>query len=247
MKVTVFGATGQIGAQVVEFLTAAGHDVTAASRSGGVDAVTGEGVPGALQGAHAVVDVLNSPSLEPGPAVDFFTNSAATLLAEAKKVGVQHYLVLSIVGVDEIEIDSYLRGKHLQEELVAASGIPYTIVRATQFHEFAEGIVGSLLVDGEVHAPDALIQPVAAAEVAELIARVVSEEPRNGVLNFGGPEKMSFADLARTIFTHQGTELSIAVDPQATYFGVPVTQNSLVTGDGAELGTTRLADWLDRR
>lgn len=247
MKITVFGATGQIGAQVVELLTAAGHDVIAASRSGGVDALTGDGVAGALEGADAAIDVLNSPSLEPGPAVDFFTQSTTTLLAEATKAGVGHYVVLSIVGVGEIDADGYLRGKHLQEELVANSGIPYTIVRATQFHEFTEGIAGSLLVDGEVHAPDALIQPVAAGEVAGVVARVATEAPRNDVLNFGGPEKMSFADLARTIFTHQGKELSIVVDPDATYFGVPVTQNSLVTGDGAELGTTRLSEWLDRR
>jgi len=247
MKITVFGATGQIGAQVVDLLTAAGHDVTAASRSGGVDAITGDGVAEALEGADAVIDVLNSPSMEPGPAVDFFSQSATTLLAEATKAGVAHYVVLSIVGVGEIEADGYLRGKHLQEELIANSGIPYTIVRATQFHEFTEGIAGSLLVDGEVRAPDALIQPVAAAEVAAVITRVATEAPRGGVLNFGGPEKMSFADLARTIFIRQGKDLAVVVDPEATYFGVPVTQNSLVTGDGAELGTIRLAEWLDRR
>lgn len=246
MKITVVGATGQIGAQVVELLTTAGHAINAASRSSGVDAVSGEGVAAAFAGADAVVDVLNSPSMEPGPAVDFFTGSATTLLAEAKKAGVQNYVLLSIVGVGSIEADGYLRGKHLQEELVANSGVPYTIVRATQFHEFTEGIAGSLVVDGEVHAPDALIQPVSAAEVAGVVARVATEAPRNDVLNFGGPEKMSFADLARAIFTAQGKDLPVVVDPQATYFGVPVTQNSLVTGDGAELGTTRLAEWLDR-
>lgn len=246
MKITVMGATGQIGAQVVESLTAAGHDVNAASRSSGVDAVSGDGVAAAFEGADAVVDVLNSPTLEPGPAVDFFTSSATTLLAEAKKAQVKHYVVLSIVGVGTIEADGYLQGKHLQEELVANSGVPYTIVRATQFHEFTEGIAGSLVVDGEVHAPDALIQPVAAAEVAGVVARVATEAPRNDVLNFGGPEKMSFADLARAIFAAQGKDLPVVVDPQATYFGVPVTQNSLVTDDGAELGSTRLSEWLQR-
>jgi len=246
MKITVVGATGQIGAQVVELLTAAGHDVNAASRSSGVDAISGDGVAAAFQGTDAVVDVLNSPTLEPGPALDFFTTSATTLLAEAKKAQVQHYVVLSIVGVGSIDADGYLRGKHLQEELVANSGVPYTIVRATQFHEFTEGIAGSLVVDGEVRAPDALIQPVAAAEVAGVVARVAAETPRNDVLNFGGPEKMSFADLARVVFTAQGKDLPITVDPQATYFGVPVQRYSLVTGDGAELGTTRLSEWLDR-
>ncbi|OAN34159.1 SDR family oxidoreductase [Mycolicibacterium iranicum] len=246
MKITVLGATGQIGAQVVEFLTAAGHDVNAASRSSGVDAVSGDGVGAAFESADVVVDVLNSPTLEPGPAVEFFTGSATTLLAEAERAGVRHYVVLSIVGVGDIEAEGYLRGKHVQEQLVVNSGVPYTIVRATQFHEFTESIVGSLILDGEVHAPDALIQPVSASEVAGVVARVATESPRNGVLNFGGPEKMSFADLARAVFAAQGKELPVIVDPQATYFGVPLNQNSLVTDDGAEMGTTRLAEWLDR-
>ncbi|MEW5810461.1 MAG: SDR family oxidoreductase [Actinomycetota bacterium] len=246
MKITVVGATGQIGAKVVELLTAAGHDVNAAARSSGVDAVSGDGVAAAFQGADAVVDVLNSPTLEPGPALEFFTAAATTLLAEAKKAQIQHYVVLSIVGVDSIDADGYLRGKHLQEELVANSGVPYTVVRATQFHEFTQGIAGSLVVDGEVHAPDALIQPVAAAEVAGVVARVATEVPRNDVLDFGGPEKMSFADLARAVFAAEGKDLPVVVDPQATYFGVPVQKDSLVTGDGAELGTTRLSEWLDR-
>jgi uncharacterized protein YbjT (DUF2867 family) len=246
MKITIMGATGQIGSQVVELLTAAGHDVNAASRSSGVDAVAGEGVATAFAGADVVVDVLNSPTLEPGPALDFFTNSATTLLGEAAKANVSHYVLLSIVGVGSIDADGYLRGKHLQEELVANSGVPYTIVRATQFHEFTAGIAESLVVDGVVHAPDAMIQPVSAAEVAGVVARVATEAPRNDVLNFGGPEKMSFADLARTVFATQGKDLQVIVDPQATYFGVPVQQHSLVTGDGAELGTTRLSEWLRR-
>ena len=247
MKITVVGATGQIGHQVVEMLTDAGHRVTAASRSSGVDAISGAGVAKAFDGADVIVDVLNSPSLEPGPALDFFTNSATTLLSEAKTAQVKHYVLLSIVGVDDIEADGYLRGKLVQEELVAASDVPFTIVRATQFHEFAEGIANSMVIDGQVHAPDALIQPVAAAEVAAVVARAAAKAPRDGVLNFGGPEKMSFAELARTVFTHHGKDLPVIVDPQATYFGVPVQQNSLVTDDDAERGKTRLVDWLGRR
>lgn len=247
MKITVLGATGQIGTQVVGLLTATGHDVTAASRSSGVDAVSGDGVSAALDGADAVVDVLNSPTLEPGPAVDFFQRSAATLLPAAEKARVRHYVLLSIVGVGDIDAVGYLNGKHLQEQLVRESGVPYTIVRATQFHELAETIVASLVVDGEAHAPDANIQPVAAEEVAAVVARVATEAPRNGVLNFGGPEQMSFADLVRAVFNRQGTDLPVIVDPQATYFGLPVQRDSLVTGQDAERGTTRLADWLDRR
>ena len=188
-----------------------------------------------------------SSNLEPGPALEFFTDSASTLLMAAKNAAVQHYVLLSIVGVDGIDADGYLRGKLLQEELVSAAGVPYTIVRATQFHEFTEGIADSLVVDGEIRAPDALIQPVAAAEVAGLIARVATEAPRNGVLELGGPEKMPFAEMAHTVFTLRGKNVPITVDPQATYFGVPVERNSLVTDDGAELGSTRLIDWLGRR
>ncbi|OFJ52787.1 SDR family oxidoreductase [Mycolicibacterium grossiae] len=247
MKITVVGATGQIGSQVVALLTGAGHQVTAASRSSGVDAISGNGVAEAFDGADVIVDVLNSPTLEPGPALEFFTDSASTLLMAAKNAAVQHYVLLSIVGVDGIDADGYLRGKLLQEELVSAAGVPYTIVRATQFHEFTEGIADSLVVDGEIRAPDALIQPVAAAEVAGLIARVAAEAPRNGVLELGGPEKMPFAEMAHTVFTLRGKNVPITVDPQATYFGVPVERNSLVTDDGAELGSTRLIDWLGRR
>ena len=245
MKITVFGATGQIGVQVVDLLTAAGHDVIAASRATGVDAVTGEGVPAALDGADAVVDVLNSPTMEPGPAVDFFTASATNLLAASREAQLHHYVVLSIVGVGGVAAGGYLQGKRLQEELVATSGVPYTIVRATQFHEFAEGIVGSLIVDDEVHTPDALIQPVAAAEVAAVVARTATGTPRNGVLNFGGPEKMSFAEMAEIVCA--GSDLTITVDPDARYFGVPLGHNSLVTGEDGELGTTRLSEWLAQR
>jgi len=247
MNITVVGATGQIGTQVVELLTAAGHQVNAASRSSGVDALSGDGVAQAFRGADVVVDVLNSPTMEPDAARDFFTEAATTLVAEAKKAGVQHYLLLSIVGVDEIDADGYLLGKHLQEELIANSGVPYTILRATQFHELTELIAGSLIVDGEVHAPDALIQPIASSEVAAEVARTCTGRPRGGVLELGGPEKMTFADMARTVFAKQGKDLPVVVDPQATYFGVPVTRNSLVTGDGAELGTTGLAAWLDTK
>ncbi|MBB2989074.1 uncharacterized protein YbjT (DUF2867 family) [Mycolicibacterium iranicum] len=245
MKITVFGATGQIGAQVVDVLTAAGHDVIAASRTEGVDAVSGEGVRAAVDGADVVVDVLNSPTMEPVAAVEFFRTSATNLVAASREAQVDHYVVLSIVGVGGVEAEGYLQGKHLQEELVATSGVPYTIVRATQFHEFADGIVRSLIVDHEVRAPDALIQPVAAAEVAAVVARTATGSPRNGVLSFGGPEKMSFAEMAEIICADE--DLTVRVDPEATYFGVALGHGSLVTGDDGELGATRLSEWLAQR
>lgn len=244
-NITVIGATGQIGTRVVELLTAAGHHVTAASRGSGVDAALGTGLDDTLAGADVLVDVLNSPTMEDDAALAFFTGAAANLTLAAKKAGVRHYVLLSIVGVDGVDGGGgYLRGKVVQERTVAASGVPFTIVRAAQFHELTETITGSLIVDGEVHAPDALIQPIAAAEVAAVIARVATEPPINAVLDVAGPEPMSFADMATAVLAAQGNALPVVVDPSATYFGTPIAATSLVPGADAERGTIPLVDWL---
>lgn len=247
MKITVVGATGQVGSKVVELLTAAGNDVVASSRASGADVLTGEGLGEALNGAEVLVDVVNSPSFDDDPVMAFFTASSANLVAAAKDAGVGHYVALSIVGVDGLPDSGYMRAKVVQERTITDSGLPYTIVRATQFHEFAEMITGSLIVGDEVHAPDALIQPIATADVSAVVARVAGEAPRNGVLNLGGPEKMSFADLARVVLAHQGADEAVVVDPAATYFGTAVDGTSLVTGEGAELAPTHFADWLAAR
>lgn len=244
MKVTVVGATGQIGSRVVDLLTAAGHDVVAASLSTGANVLTGEGLDDAVAGADVLVDVVNSPSFEDGPVLDFFTTSTANLVAAATKADVGHYVALSIVGADGLPDSGYMRAKVAQERAIAASGLPYSIVRATQFHEFAEMIVGSLLVDGVVHAPDGRIQPIAVADVSAAVARVAANEPVGGVVNIGGPEKMSFADLARAVL---GADANVVVDRAATYFGTAVDDSSLVTGEGAELAPTRFVDWQAAR
>lgn len=242
MKITIVGATGQIGRQVIPLLTVAGHQVTAASRETGVDAAIGSGLDAALRDAGVVIDVLNSPTMEDDAALAFFTATSANLTVAAKRAGVQHYVLLSIVGVDGLNGGGYLRGKVVQEKTVAASGVPYTIVRATQFHELTELIADSLIVGGEVHAPDALIQPISSAEVAATIARIATEAPVDGVHDLGGPDKLTFAEMATLVLG-----LPVVVDPAATYFGTPVTENSLVTGDGAERGATRLCYWLGVR
>lgn len=244
MKVTVVGATGQIGSRVVDLLTAAGHDVVAASLSTGANVLTGEGLDDAVAGADVLVDVVNSPSFEDGPVLDFFTTSTANLVAAATKADVGHYVALSIVGADGLPDSGYMRAKVAQERAIAASGLPYSIVRATQFHEFAEMIVGSLLVDGVVHAPDGRIQPIAVADVSAAVARVAANEPVGGVVNIGGPEKMSFADLARAVL---GADANVVVDSAATYFGTAVDDSSLVTGESAELAPTRFVDWQAAR
>jgi uncharacterized protein YbjT (DUF2867 family) len=247
MKITVMGATGQIGSQVVETLRADGHDVVASSRSSGADVLTGDGLAEALAGVDVLVDVTNSPSFEDGPVLDFFSRSSANLVAAGRAAGIGHYVALSIVGADGLPESGYMRAKVVQEKAVSASGLPYTIVRATQFHEFAEMIIGSLVVGDEVHAPDAAIQPIAAADVAAEVARVAVAAPRGGVINIGGPEKISFADLARAVQAASGDSRSVVIDSKATYFGTPVDEHSLVTGDDAVLAKTTFGEWLAKR
>ncbi|AQT82996.1 LysR family transcriptional regulator [Mycolicibacterium litorale] len=238
MKISVFGATGQIGSQVVDLLAAEGHDVVAASRRTGVDVLTGAGVAGALRGAHVVVDVLNSPSYEDEPVLEFFGTATRTLVEAAQSAGVGHYVALSIVGATRLRMSGYMRAKAAQETLIEASGLPYTIVRATQFDEFAELIVASMTEEEVVRVPDARIQPIAAAEVAAHVARAAIGSPA-GVVELGGPDKISFAELARIVGARHGDHRPIVVDEDATYFGARVDDDSLVTGEGAVLGTVR--------
>jgi uncharacterized protein YbjT (DUF2867 family) len=247
MRVTVIGATGQVGSKVVELLREQGHDVVPASRETGADVLTGAGLVEALTGAEVLVDVVNSPSFDDDPVLKFFTASSANLVAAAKETGVGHYVALSIVGVDGLPDSGYMRAKVVQEKTITESGLPYTIVRATQFQEFAEAITGSLVVDGEVRAPDALIQPIAAADVSVAVAKAAVAAPVGGTVDVGGPEKLSFADMARAVLANQGADTPVVVDPSATYFGTHVEQDSLVTGPGATLAPTHFADWLASR
>lgn len=247
MKITVIGATGLIGSKVVTLLADGGHTVVASSRRTGVDVLTGDGLADALAGADILIDVTNSPSFEDDPVMEFFTTSTTNLVNAARDADVGHYVALSIVGADGLPESGYLRAKVAQETIVRDSGLPYTIVRATQFHEFAEAITGSLTVGDEVRAPDALIQPIASDEVAAEVARVAVQPARNGHIDIGGPEKMPFADLARTVLRAQGAERPVVVSADATYFGTPVDESSLVTGDDAVIAGVRFADWLSAR
>ena len=235
------GASGLIGKLLVDLLTREGEDVVAASRRSGVDVLSGVGLAKALAGADALVDVTNSPSFEDEEVMDFFVTSTTNLVAAARAAGVRHYVALSIVGADALPDSGYLRAKVAQERIITSSGLPYTIVRATQFREFAAAIVESMVVetdadeDGEhdVRVPDALIQPIAADEVAAFLAEVAVSPPRNHVINIGGPEKISFARLAREVLAIRHEEQRVVVDRQATYFGTTLKKDSLVTGAGA--------------
>lgn len=243
MKITVIGASGQIGSRVVRLLAEAGHDVVAASLSTGANVLTGEGLVEALSGADALVDVVNSPSFDDGPVMDFFTASSRNLVAAAKETGVGHYVALSIVGTDGLPDSGYMRAKVAQEKNITESGLPYSIVRATQFQEFAEAITGSLVVGDEVRVPDARIQLISVDDVAAEVAKVAQAAPLDGIVNIGGPDKFSFADMAHAVLAAQGDDKRVVVDPQAKYFGTAVDDNSLVTGDDGILGETRWAAW----
>ena len=231
MKITVVGASGLIGTKVVDLLTAEGHDVVAASRASGVDVLTGDGLAEALNGADALVDVVNSPSFEDDPVMEFFTKSTTNLIDAAKRAGVGHYVCLSIVGADELPDSGYMRAKVVQEKVITESGIPYTVVRATQFAEFTDAITASMTVGDEVRVPDALIQPVAADKVAAEVARAAVAPPLGGIVNIGGPEKISFEQMARAVLADRAEDTTVVVDPQAHYFGTRLAERSLVTPD----------------
>jgi uncharacterized protein YbjT (DUF2867 family) len=232
MKVTVVGASGLIGTKVVELLSSDGHDVVAASRSSGVDVVTGAGLANALAAAHALLDVTNSPSFEDGAVMEFFTASATNLVDAARRAGVAHYVALSIVGVDRLPDSGYMRAKVAQEKIITESGIPYSIVRATQFAEFTDAITESLTVGDEVRVPDALIQPIPADEVAAAVARAATGEPINGIVNIGGPMRITFEQMARDALARKGDDTKIVVvDSAARYFGALLSTRSLVTPD----------------
>ena len=232
MKITVVGASGLIGTKVVELLRTDGHAVVASSRSSGVDVLTGAGLADALAGADALVDVTNSPSFEADAVMDFFTTSATNLVDAARAAGVSHYVALSIVGVDGLPDSGYFRAKVAQEKIITESGIPFSIVRATQFAEFADAITESMTVANEVRVPDALIQPIPADQVASAVAHAAAAKPLNGIVNVGGPHRITFEQLARDALVRKSDDAkTVVVDPEARYFGAAVGRRSLVTRD----------------
>ena len=229
MKFVVIGGTGVLGSKVVQKLRDHGHDAVAASPKTGVNTITGEGLADALTGTDVVVDVSNSPSFDDDPAMEFFTKSTTNLEAAAKAAGIRHYVAVSIVGSDQLPKSGYLRAKVAQEKLIEESEIPYSIVRATQFAEFTDAITASFTIGDEVRVPDALIQPIASADLAAEVARVAESEPLSGIENIGGPEKISFEQMARQVLARQGDTKTVVVDSQVSYFGTPLAKDSLVT------------------
>jgi len=244
MRIVVIGGTGLIGSQVVKRLGEHGHDAVPASPNSGVNTVTGEGVKEVVQGADVLIDVSNSPSFADDDVMSFFTTATTNLTEAAKEAGVGHYVALSIVGTDELPGSGYLRAKAAQEKLITESGLPHSIVRATQFFEFAGAIANSATVDGVVHLPHGGVQPIAAAEVAAVVGRTAATGPVNGVLEIGGPEEFAMDEWIRTVLTARGDSREVVGDPQAKYFGTLLTGRQLVPNSGAQLQQTSLKEWL---
>ena len=244
MRIVVIGGTGLIGSQVVKRLGEHGHDAVPASPNSGVNTVTGEGVKEVMQGADVLVDVSNSPSFADDDVMNFFTTATTNLTQAAREAGVGHYVALSIVGADELPDSGYLRAKVAQERLVKESGLTYSIIRATQFFEFAGAIANSAEVDGAVHLPHGGVQPIAASDVAAVVGRTAATAPVGGVLEIGGPEEFTMDGWIRTVLTQRNDEREVVSDPQAKYFGTFLTGKQLVPNAGAQLQQTSLADWL---
>jgi len=246
MKIVVIGGSGLIGANIVNRLRANGHEVLAASPSAGVNTITGEGLAEALQGAQVVVDVANSPSWEDQAVLDFFETSGRNLLAAEAAAGVEHHLALSIVGTDRLPENGYFRAKVAQEKLIKASKVPYTILRATQFNEFVEGIVNSGDEGGTIRLSPALIQPIAADDVSAVLADLAVGTPLNGTVEVGGPDRFPIDELARKFLATRGDTREVIADVHARYFGSELDDRSLVTGEGAIIAPTRFHNWLNR-
>ncbi|MDQ0013405.1 uncharacterized protein YbjT (DUF2867 family) [Variovorax boronicumulans] len=247
MKIVIIGGSGLIGSKLAALLRNAGHEVNAASPSTGVNTLTGEGLKEALADAQVVVDVANSPSFADEPALHFFDTAGRNLLAAEAEAGVAHHIALSVVGTDRLLASGYFRAKQRQEELIEASPVPWTIVQATQFFEFVAGIADGSVRDGEVRLSNALIQPMAADDVAAALAVVVGEPPARRRIEIAGPETTPLDALVRRLFAATGDKRPVVTDAEASYFGVQLDDRSLTPGTAPRLGATRFADWLAQR
>ena len=246
MKIVVIGGSGLIGSKVVTMLTQQGHQAIAASPKSGVNTLTTEGLAKVLEGASVVVDVSNSPSFEKAAALEFFTVSTRNLLTHEAAAKVKHHVALSVVGSERLSDTGYFPSKVAQEKLIKESSIPYSIVRATQFFEFVGSIADEATGGNTVRVPTALIQPMAADDVAKALCRIAVGAPVNGTVEIGGPEKFRFEALIRINLKACNDPRQVVADPHARYFGEELGERTLVAGDGAQLGETRFEDWLRR-
>ncbi|NUR10431.1 MAG: SDR family oxidoreductase [Bradyrhizobium sp.] len=246
MKIVVIGGTGLIGSKLVAKLKQQGHEAVAASPKSDVNAVTGEGLLAALTGADVVVDVANAPSWEPAAVLEFFERSSQNLVAAEAAAAVKHHVALSIVGTDRSPDIAYFRAKLAQENIIKASTVPYSIVRATQFFEFLGAIGEAGAIDGKIVVPSAQFQPIAADDVADRLAEVAVGQPLNGTIDIAGPEKAPFNEFIARRLKASGDTRAVVGDPKALYYGAPIDDTSLNPLGEARLGKTPLATWLAR-
>ena len=246
MKIVVIGGSGLIGSKLVKRLRQKGHEVLAASPNSGVNTITGEGLAEALAGAQVVVDLANSPSFEDRAVMEFFQTSGRNLLAAEAKAGVKHHIALSVVGTDRLPDSGYLRAKLAQESLIKASGIPYTIVRSTQFFEFVGGIAKSSTEGQTVRLSPAKLQPIMSDDVADAVADVTLGKPVNGTIEIAGPERIRLDDLVGRYLRATKDPRQVVTDVHARYFGTELNDQSLTPGDNPRIAPTRFDDWLSR-
>ncbi|MEV4474937.1 SDR family oxidoreductase [Nonomuraea salmonea] len=247
MKVVVVGGTGLIGSKLVTRLSRDGHEAVAASPRTGVNTLTGEGLAEALEGAQVVVDVSNAPSFEPAAVLEFFETSTGNLLAAESEAGVGHHVALSIVGTERMPDNGYFRAKVAQERLIEKSGIPYSLVHATQFFEFVKGIADEAADGGVVRIAPVLFQPIAGDDVAAALCEVAEGTPLNGRLEVAGPERVRMDEFVRQALAGLGDPREVVTDPHARYFGSELGEHSLVPLGEARLGEARYGDWAAAR
>jgi uncharacterized protein YbjT (DUF2867 family) len=246
MKVVVIGGSGLIGSKVVKLLGEHGHEAVPASPQSGVNTITGEGLDDGFAGADVVVDVSNSPSFADDDVLEFFTTSTRNQIEAEKKAGVKHHVALSIVGADRAPDSGYLRAKVAQEKIIQESGVPYSVVRATQFFEFGKAIADSATVGDEVHLPPVGFQPIASDDVAKAVARTAAGEPLNGTKEIAGPTRFRFDEFIAGGLARVGDTRRVVSDPQAKYFGQVLDEETIVpVGDGAELGAITYDEWVE--
>ncbi|WP_201314264.1 SDR family oxidoreductase [Dyella sp. EPa41] len=246
MKIVVIGGTGLIGGKVVERLRKRGHEVLAASPSSGVNTLTGEGLDEAMAGASVVIDLANSPSFEDQAVLEFFQQSGRHLFAAEKKAGVKHHVALSVVGAERLASSGYMRAKVAQEQIIRASGIPFTIIHSTQFFEFLGSIVKAASKGDAVHVSPALMQPIASEDVADAVADYALDTPANGIVEIAGPDKISMSGLVERFLELTHDPHHVFADVDAPYFGAILQEDSLLPVGKARLGPIDFKSWFDR-